>query len=206
MIRLAVLMSCCAALAACGQAPTPAPALDPREVEAATRLSAALADRFQAELRGRLDAAMAEGGPVGAIKVCAEDAPAIARRLSAESGAIVRRTALRTRNPAAAPDAFEAATMDDWVDSPLEAPGRPKVQVRADGEGFRYMRAIPTQGQCLACHGAPEAIAPDVKAAIDARYPQDRATGFAEGQMRGAFSIAWTGPAIRAALARPAAG
>lgn len=193
-------------LAACGQAPAPTPALGSAEVEAATRLSAGLADRFQAELRGRLEAAMAEGGPVGAIDVCAAEAPAIAQRLSSESGATVRRTALRHRNPAAAPDPFEAATMEAWADAPLEAPGKPKVRVRSDGEGFRYMRAIPTQGQCLACHGAPEAIAPDVKAAIDARYPQDRATGFAEGQMRGAFSIAWTGPAIRAALARPAAG
>lgn len=66
------------------------------------------------------------------------------------------------------------------------------------GAAFRYMRAIPTGGVCLACHGSD--IAPEVKAAIAAAYPQDQATGFKMGQLRGAFSIRWE----KAALGAPA--
>ena len=178
---------------------TATPALPPqREAELAAR-SAQLADSFQSELQAALKSALASGGPAAAIEVCAQAAPAIAGRLSAESGAQVRRTALRPRNPAAKPDAFERETMTAWRAQPLDAAGRPMVRsaaVTTNGvPAYRWMRAIPTQGMCLACHG--EAIEPDVAAAIAARYPDDKATGFREGQLRGALSIRWAGDALK---------
>jgi hypothetical protein len=39
----------------------------------------------------------------------------------------------------------------------------------------------------LACHGPEEALQPEVRAALDQRYPEDRATGYAAGDLRGAF-------------------
>jgi hypothetical protein len=62
------------------------------------------------------------------------------------------------------------------------------VEVLPDGR-VRYMRAIVTDGVCLACHGA--SLAPEVAAAIDERYPEDEARGFAPGDLRGAFTITW---------------
>jgi hypothetical protein len=47
---------------------------------------------------------------------------------------------------------------------------------------------------CLQCHG--EALAPEVTQALAARYPDDRATGFREGQLRGALSIRWAGATV----------
>jgi hypothetical protein len=176
-----------------------APALPPdREAELASR-STDLANAFQSELQAALTSALASGGPAAAIEVCAQAAPAIAERLSAESGAHVRRTALKPRNPTAKPDAFERETMTAWRAQPLDAAGKPMVRSAAvstdTGPAFRWMRAIPTQGMCLTCHG--ERIEPDVAAAISARYPDDKATGFREGQLRGALSIRWTGDALR---------
>jgi hypothetical protein len=49
------------------------------------------------------------------------------------------------------------------------------------------MKAIPTAKVCLACHGS--AITPEVTAALDEAYPQDQARGYAEGDIRGAFSL-----------------
>jgi hypothetical protein len=168
-----------------------------REAELAAR-SARLADQFQTELQQALKAALAAGGPVGAIDTCATVAPAIADRLSAESGATVRRTALMARNPAAKPDAFERETMTAWRAEPLDEAGRPRVRVAAvtgqAGPEVRWIRAIPTQKMCLQCHG--EALAPEVTQALAARYPDDRATGFREGQLRGALSIRWAGATV----------
>jgi hypothetical protein len=176
-----------------------APALPPEREAALAARSALLADAFQSELQGALKGALASGGPAAAIEVCAQVAPAIAERLSAESGAQVRRTALKPRNPAAKPDAFERETMTAWRVSPLDQAGKPMVRgagVSSDeGPAFRWMRAIPTQKMCLQCHG--ETIAPEVAAAIAARYPEDRATGFREGELRGALSIRWTGDALK---------
>lgn len=148
-----------------------------------------LADRFQKELMRALAAAMETEGPQGAIGVCSSIAPALAAQLSEESGAIVRRTALRTRNPAARADATERRVMESWTASPLDEGGKPKWWTAREDGAYRYMRAIPTMPMCLACHG--ENVAPEVMAAIRAHYPEDQATGFALGQLRGAFSIRW---------------
>jgi hypothetical protein len=49
------------------------------------------------------------------------------------------------------------------------------------------MKAIPTGKVCLKCHG--EKIDPDVEASLKQNYPRDKARGFKEGDIRGAFTI-----------------
>ena len=51
------------------------------------------------------------------------------------------------------------------------------------------MRAIPTEALCLTCHG--ETLAPELAAAIAREYPNDQATGFKLGELRGAFRVVW---------------
>lgn len=157
-----------------------------------------LADRFQKELLSALTAAMAVEGPQGAIGVCSSIAPALAAQLSEESGATVRRTALRTRNPAAKADPTEQRVMEGWASAPLGEDGKPRRWTAHEGDRYRYMRAIPTMPMCLACHG--ENIAPEVATAIRANYPADQATGSAPGQLRGAFSILWDEAALSRAI------
>lgn len=172
--------------------------------EEAQARSEILADRFQKELLNALTAAMAAEGPQGAIGVCSSIAPALAAQLSEESGASVRRTALKTRNPAAKADATEQRVMASWAAAPIDDEGRPKRWTAREGGEYRYMRAIPTMPMCLACHG--ENVAPEVTAAIRAHYPEDQATGFAPGQLRGAFSIRWGDGALSRAIKNGDAG
>lgn len=172
--------------------------------EEAQARSEILADRFQKELLSALTDAMAAEGPQGAIGVCSSIAPALAAQLSGESGATVRRTALRTRNPAAKADATEQRVMESWAAAPLGEDGKPKRWAAHEGDQHRYMRAIPTMPMCLACHG--ENIAPEVRAAIRAHYPEDQATGFAPGQLRGAFSVRWDDAALSRAIRNGGAG
>jgi len=49
------------------------------------------------------------------------------------------------------------------------------------------MRSIATEPGCLACHGSE--VAEPVRAAIAERYPDDHATGFAVGDLRGALWV-----------------
>jgi len=159
--------------------------------------SRALAQRLGAELKAELGRALQSGGPVAAISVCRYKAPEIAGRLSQESGAIVGRTALRLRNPANAPS--------DWQREGLErfaadlAAGKAPAELESletvstpQGVEHRYLRAIVTEPVCVTCHGTT--LAPDVAAAVAKDYPQDRATGFEPGQLRGAFSVVWPAP------------
>jgi len=157
--------------------------------------SAELADRFQADLQGQLQAALKAGGPVGAIDVCQQAAPAIAQRLSQESGAQVRRIALKERNPAALADGKFAERLTKLAEAPLTADGKPAAIQWSSGSGkdakVHYLRAIPMKEQpCAACHGT--SIEPEVKAKLAKAYPADKATGFKPGELRGAIVISWS--------------
>lgn len=163
------------------------------ESEAALTLkSRELVTTFAARLKTALQGAMQSGGPVAAIDICKDIAPAIASELSRQSGASVSRTSLRVRNPANSAENWQRQVLADFErkaaagDKVLEyaraLPGPEAVR-------FRYMKGIPTAGLCLACHG--KKLAPQVQRQLAAEYPYDRAVGYAVGDVRGAFSIVW---------------
>lgn len=153
--------------------------------------------KLGSDLKGQLVAAIESGGPKQALSVCKTVAPALASQVSATSGLKVGRTALRVRNPANAPDAWERSVLEQFL-SQVNAGADPgkleRAEIITDESGastFRYMKAIPMgTNPCMTCHGAPE---PMLKAEIDRLYPADQATGFRPGQLRGAFTV--SGPA-----------
>ena len=153
-----------------------------------------LTQQLGTELKAELTSALASTGPTGAIHVCRTRAPEIAAKLSRETGAVVSRTALRVRNPANAPDDLQRAILEQFADDlaaghtemPLEA----AVEINRGGKiERRYMRAIPMDAICQTCHGSQ--LAPEVASAIAEAYPEDEATGFEPGQLRGAISVTW---------------
>lgn len=46
---------------------------------------------------------------------------------------------------------------------------------------------IAIEAPCLACHGPADGLAPEIRAKLTAAYPQDPATGYALGDLRGAL-------------------
>ena len=156
--------------------------------------SRVLTQQLGTELKGELSRALAGGGPAAAIDICRTRAPEIAARLSRESGAVVSRTALRVRNPANAPGDLERAVLEqfaaDLASGHAEMPLEAAVDLNRGGRiEHLYMRAIPMEALCTTCHGAT--LAPDIAAAIAKAYPLDQGTGFATGELRGAFKVLW---------------
>ena len=155
----------------------------------------ALVDRFHQELAGKLTAAVAEGGPLRAIDVCKVEAPAIASRLSRESGWQVKRVGTRVRNPVTGlPDAWEQQQLADFARRLAAGEPPPTVAVYAEvdepaGRMQRYMRAIPVAPQCIVCHGERGVQPEELQAALEREYPHDRALGYQPGELRGAFSL-----------------
>jgi hypothetical protein len=152
------------------------------------------ADELGGALKAALQEAMQRSGPAGALDVCSVEAVPIARRISAQTGARVGRTSERVRNPANAPDAWEQAGLVEFA-ARIEAGQQPvdleRWAVVTDASGhrtFRFLKAIPTAPLCLRCHGRE--LAPEVVATLEELYPDDRATGFAVGDLRGAFTVA----------------
>ena len=61
-----------------------------------------------------------------------------------------------------------------------------------DQTTLRFMRAIPVQPVCLSCHGDKQVMSKELKNALQQHYPNDAATGFNAGEIRGAFSVTQT--------------
>lgn len=141
-----------------------------------------------------LQAEIAKAGPEGAIAACQVEAPALARAASQQTGWNVKRVSLRNRNPKAVPDTWERAALEDFDRRAAAQEPAAKLErfeaVQEDGKTiWRYMRALPTAELCVACHGAPEQLSPAVKARLAALYPDDRATGYRVGDIRGAMTL-----------------
>lgn len=135
-----------------------------------------------------------KNGPGGAILVCRDKAPQLAKAASDETGWSIRRVSLRNRNPRAVPDAWERAALEDFdrrAASGESAATLEKAEIVTDGgkQSYRYMRALPTQALCLNCHGSPEQLSPAVVEKLKALYPDDKAIGYRPGDIRGAMTI-----------------
>jgi len=176
-----------ALVAACNQTPAvQAPSAD--DLARAEASASAAADQLSERLRNELVSAMQNGGPVAAVSVCRDRAPIIASEIEAQTGVDIERTALRVRNPDNAPTAWETDTLEGFVSRRLEGTAWADMTARrVDGANLLWMRPIPMGAMCSSCHGSTE-IAPETHAAIASEYPTDAATGFAEGELRGAFT------------------
>jgi len=148
----------------------------------------------QAALQQELQTAMKKGGPELAIHACSTKALGITREMSQKQHMLIRRTSLKLRNPQDAPDAWEKKVLKDFQGRINRGENPAQMEhfeiVEKDGaKQFRYMKAItiPKNAPCLVCHG--DNIDPGLKAKIKGRYPYDEATGFKEGDLRGAFSV-----------------
>lgn len=146
------------------------------------------------KLGGELKAAVEASGPAGAIGVCKERAPQIAADISKQSGFTVTRVSPKNRNPAGVPDAWETQAQAG-LQKRLAAGEKPEtletwqVVDTPTGKQFRYAKGLPTQQLCLTCHGDPATIPEPVKARLAAEYPNDKATGYSLGMLRGIVSV-----------------
>ncbi len=164
----------------------------PGNAERLAQARAAIKDMGEA-LKTALVTQIKAGGVASAIPVCQTIAPALAAAASAKHKLSVRRTALKVRNQSNKPDAFEARVLAEFAEK-LAAGTDPATlehsETLTDGgkSSFRYIKAIPTAAEpCLACHGSD--LKDDVKAELSKLYPEDQATGFKAGDLRGAFSV-----------------
>ncbi|MDP2562128.1 DUF3365 domain-containing protein [Psychrobium sp. 1_MG-2023] len=167
--------------------------LSKQEFEQRVQASRLLVKEFAGNLQGTLKPALKGQGPVAAINVCNEVAPKLAQQFEQQTGWRVGRTSLKARNPDNAPDAWESAVLNKLEQKKAQNVAFSQLEyaevVNFNGQPtLRYIKAIPTaQKPCLACHGSN--IKPHVAAKIKMLYPQDKATGYHEGDIRGAFTI-----------------
>ena len=160
--------------------------------EAEVAAAKAAIKEFAGALQTELKTAMKAGGPIAAIGVCNTQAMPITAQVSADRGMALSRVSLKYRNPTNAANDWQSAVLEDFEQKKLAGKDITKLAwsetVKVDdGQEFRFMKAVPTGEVCLKCHGTQ--IAPEVSQILVSLYPEDRATGYKEGDIRGAFVV-----------------
>jgi hypothetical protein len=145
------------------------------------QVALAARDSLFQQLSGRLTEVLTESGPSKAIEVCKSDAPRLAGEVGLQFGVSIGRTSHRLRNPANQPP--------DWSRSLVEQQVSEPQFVNLDDGRLGALLPIHLKAACVLCHGPKDQIDPSVRASLVSHYPNDQATGFHEGDLRGWFWI-----------------
>lgn len=143
----------------------------------ASRARESLFDKLSTQLL----AAMSNGGPARAVEVCSKLAPRLAAEVGREHGLQIGRTSLRLRSRRNAPPA--------WAENLLAPDLKEPLFIDLPDQKTGALFPILLKVQCLTCHGPEEQIADDIRTELKRLYPDDQATGFREGDLRGWFWV-----------------
>ncbi len=160
--------------------PTKPIRLDELPEDTHASIMAAKDDLF-GRLSGRLMEVLQTEGPAAAIRVCSQEAPEIARQVSNEHNLQIGRTSLKLRNPNNVAPAWAAPAIQ-------RQPNEPQFFDLGDSL-IGALVPIKLQSTCILCHGPQDEILEEVKSELAEFYPQDAATGYQEGDLRGWFWI-----------------
>jgi hypothetical protein len=102
--------------------------------------------------------------------------------------ATVQRVSDKYRNPQnkATPEEEE---LIDLFSHQVSAGKDPQPVMMPQNGTTRFYYPIVTNSMCLQCHGKPGDIAPQVREKILKLYPQDKAVGYSENEVRGIWKI-----------------
>ena len=154
----------------------------------ARRVSNQLAEKVRGLLLQEID----KGGFSSAVRVCSELAQEMTLQFNAETGHHVRRISLKYRNPKNVADAYEQRKLEEFniLNQKEELSKEYSEIVEEQGKKYlRYLRPLIVAPVCVNCHGPKENIPQEVKTILAERYPDDRATGFLVGDVRGAVTV-----------------
>jgi len=149
---------------------------------------------FMKELKGILIEQIQTGGVVQAVSVCSDTAQLLTNEFGVERGVFIKRVSMKNRNKNNYPDDFEKRTLNrfELLKQNNELNNETEyyeIITEGDYKYLRYLKPILVQAECLNCHGNQTDIMPEVNNLIAQAYPQDKATGYKVGDLRGAVSI-----------------
>lgn len=152
------------------------------------------AGEFMESLKTVLVKEMQTNGITAAVSVCSDTAQILTGNYGMNKDIYIKRVSFKNRNSGNYPDEFETKGLKYFEDlknsgSLDETSELFEVVETGDVKDIRYMKPIIVQAPCLNCHGKAENISPEVKEVINTKYPEDKATGYQVGDLRGAVSV-----------------
>lgn len=148
-------------------------------------LGDSITSEAQAILLQNVATAIQQGGTDYAVAFCNTQAIPLTDSLSNERKVVIQRLTDKNRNPA---NTLQTAT-DSLVWEQFKSEEVHQVVAEKDGNIYYYKPILMAMPACLQCHGAKDDIAKATLNAITQKYPQDKATGYKTGDLRGMWKI-----------------
>ena len=172
---------------------SPLPALSDETRGAALQRGKAIAMETFSLLSSNLQSAIQQGGVSNALPFCSLAASPLTAGMAGKHGVTIRRVTHKARNPAGKADAVELGVLQQFRDALAAMPANPPPPIVTNltaGTATFFAPIVLNNELCLKCHGEPgKDIQPENVAVIQRLYPQDQATGFKLGELRGAWRI-----------------
>lgn len=134
---------------------------------------------------------MKSGGLIPALNFCSNEAYALTNEVNQKlpKGVSVKRISAQSRNPLNTPSQSELQVLESLEKLKSLNVVLPKgVVQKVTEKTFKYYKPLLIKKPvCLQCHG--NIVNEDVKNAIASKYPNDKATGYKFGDLRGAVVV-----------------
>jgi hypothetical protein len=189
---LTVMVLTVIVFAGCGGADEAAVSMETRN--AAEGRAKRATEKLTGTLMGEVQKKIEEVGLAGTVTHCASRAQELSTLIGTEEGVVIRRVTEKTRNPLDAPDSYERRILSLFDAmarrGEINASTVHVEVVRENGISMlRFLKPITIKKACLGCHGPKDSITPEVRQTLRENYPSDMATGYNEGDLRGAVSV-----------------
>ena len=160
-------------------------------VQKAHEIGNEIAVNSQKALGKKLQGALGSGGIENAIGYCSLQALPLVDSLSKQYNAEIRRVSKKNRNPADVPSDLEMQILEAYETQQADSiPLTTNVQPLENGNYLFTKPIIIDNALCLTCHGTNDnGLTMTTVDFIKSKYPEDKATGYQLGDLRGMWSI-----------------
>ena len=133
---------------------------------------------------------MKNGGPKEAIPFCNTNASNLTNEIAKKYDVTIKRTSHKLRNKKNSPNANEQKVLDQYLAQIKKGEQlKPKIIKENDGK-VHFYAPMKLQAKCLACHGeVGKQVSQETNKLIKSIYPNDKATGFKDGEFRGILDV-----------------
>lgn len=138
----------------------------------------------------KLTEQMQLGGPAQAIPFCNVEAIPLTKQLSEEYKVTIKRTSDKLRNQENKPSERELEIINNYHKLISEKKEITPIVEMDSNNKRHYYAPIKLKANCLACHGkVDEFVSIKTDSIIKSLYPNDKAIGYSEDDLRGIWSI-----------------
>ena len=143
-----------------------------------------IAEETKKNLVTNLTQKISEKGAENALEFCNVNAIPLTKQLEDQHNVMIKRVSDKNRNPDNVANETERKYIDFFKEQLVL-----KQKLEAKFDNGVFYAPITTNSMCLQCHGSEKDIKPETLAKIKSLYPNDKATGYKENEMRGLMVI-----------------